>query len=113
MQKFMMFSDIPTNAQVMYPDGTLKSRAEVIKDYPILGTSMGVIGFQTDDAGTVGDLILMGYYDNINQFVDCYTAQGAQITSDMTPAQKGATITEFVNNPVSEADEALDAYLAL
>ena len=113
MQKFMMFSDIPANAQVMYPDGTIKARADVIKDYPILGTSMGVIGFTTDDAGTVGDLILMGYYDNINQFVDCYVSQGAQITSGMTPAQKCATITEFVNNPVSEQDEALDAYLAL
>lgn len=113
MQKFMMFSDIPTNAQFIYPDGTLKARADVIKDYPILGTSMGVIGFQTDDAGTVGDLILMGYYDNINSFVDCYASQGAQVTSDMTSAQKCATITEFVNNPVSEQDEALDAYLAL
>ena len=113
MQKFMMFSDIPSKAQVMYPDGTLKSRAEGIKDYPILGTSMGVIGFQTDDDGTVGDLILMGYYDNINSFVDCYASQGAQVTSDMTPAQKCAVITEFVNNPVSEADEALDAYLAM
>ena len=113
MQKFMMFSDIPANAQVMYPDGTLTSRAEVIKDYPILGTSMGVIGFQTDDAGTVGDLILMGYYDNINSFVDCYASQGAQVTSSMTNAQKCAVITEFVNNPVSEADEAVEAYLAL
>lgn len=113
MQKFMMFSDIPTNAQFMYPDGTLKARADVIKDYPILGTSMGVIGFQTDDAGTVGDLILMGYYDNINSFVDCYASQGAQVTADMTPAQKCAVITEFVNNPVSEADEAVEAYLAL
>lgn len=108
-----MFSDIPTNAQFMYPDGTLKARADVIKDYPILGTSMGVIGFQTDDAGTVGDLILMGYYDNINSFVDCYASQGAQVTADMTPAQKCAVITEFVNNPVSEADEAVEAYLAL
>ena len=113
MQKFIMFSEVPANAQVMYPDGTIKTKAEVIKDYPILGTSMGVIGFQTDDAGTVGDLILMGYYDNINSFVDCYVSQGAQVTSDMINAQKCAVITEFVNNPVSEQDEALDAYLAL
>lgn len=113
MQMFKLFSDIPTNAQIMYPDGTIKTKAEVIKDYPILGTAFGVIGFTTDDAGTVGDLIMMGYYDNINSFVDCYAGQGAQVTSDMTPAQKCATITEFVNNPVSEADEALDAYLAL
>lgn len=113
MQKFIMFSEVPENAQVMYPDGTIKTKTEVKKDYPILGTPYGVIGFTTDDAGTVGDLILMGYYDNLNSFVDCYAGQGAQITSDMTPAQKCAVITEFVNNPVSEADEALDAYLAL
>ena len=74
---------------------------------------MGVIGFQTDDAGTVGDLILMGYYDNINSFVDCYASQGAQVTADMTPAQKCEVITEFVNNPTTEADEAVEAYLAL
>ena len=113
MQKFIMFSEVPATAQVMYPDGTIKAKAEVIKDYPILGTAYGVIGFQTDDAGTVGDLILMGYYDNINSFVDCYASQGAQVSADMTPAQKCAVITEFVNNPVSEADEALDAYLAM
>ena len=111
MQKFIMFSEVPEKSQVMYPDGTIKAKAEVIKDYPILGTSFGVIGFTTDDAGTVGDLIMMGYYDNINSFVDSYTSQGAQVTSDMTNAQKCEAITEFVNNPVSEQDEALDAYL--
>ena len=111
MQKFIMFSEVPEKSQVMYPDGTTKTKAEVIKDYPILGTAFGVIGFITYDAGTVGDLILMGYYDNINQFVDSYTSQGAQITSDMTNAQKCEAITEFVNNPVYEADEAVDAYL--
>ena len=113
MQKFIMFNEVPETAQVMYPDGITKSKAEVIKDYPILGTAFGVIGFTTDDAGTVGDLIRMGYYDNINQFVDCYVAQGAQVTADMTNAEKCAVITEFVNNPVSEADAALDAYLAM
>lgn len=113
MQKFIMFSEVPANAQVMYPDGTIKTKAEVIKDYPILGTSMGVIGFTTDDAGTVGDLILMGYYDSYPAFKDCYTAQGAQVTADMSMAEGCAVITEFVNNPVSEADEALDAYLSM
>ena len=113
MQKFIMFNEVPETAQVMYPDGTTKTKADVIKDYPILGTAFGVIGFTTDDAGTVGDLIMMGYYDNINQFVDCYASQGAQVTSNMTNSEKCAVITEFVNNPVSEADEALDAYLAL
>ena len=111
MQKFIMFSDVPANAQIMYPDGTLKSRADVINDYPILGTSLGVIGFTTDDKGTVGDLIMMGYYDNINSFLDSYTSQGAQITDDMTNAQKCEAITEFVKNPTSEADDAVEAYL--
>lgn len=113
MQKFMMYEDIPQTAKIMYPDGTMKSYEEVIADHPILGTPFGVIGFTTDDAGTVGDLILMGYYDNINQFVDVYSAQGAQVTSAMTNAEKCEVITEFVNNPVSEEDEALDAYLSM
>ena len=56
---------------------------------------------------------MMGYYDNINQFVDCYAGQGAQVTDDMTSAEKCEVITEFVNNPVSEQEEALDAYLSL
>ena len=111
MQKFIMFSDVPASAQIMYPNGTTKTKDEVIKDYPVLGTSIGVIGITTDDKGTVGDLIMMGYYDNINSFVDCYASQGAQITDDMTNAQKCEAITEFVKNPTSEADEAVDAYL--
>lgn len=113
MQKFAMFSDIPENYNVLYPDGTMKTKAEVAKDYPILSTPMGVIGFTADSKGAITNPVLMGYYDNINQFVDCYAAQGAQVTDDMTPAQKCAVITEFVNNPVSEQEEALDAYLAL
>ena len=113
MQKFMMFSDVPENAQVMYPDGTIKDIAGVKADYPILGTPFGVIGFQTDSAGTVGDFIMMGYYDNINSFVDAYASQGAPVTDDMSNAEKCAVITEFVNNPVDEAEEALDAYLGM
>lgn len=111
MQKFMMFEEIPETSQVMYPDGQIKSIGEVKSEYPILGTPLGVIGFTTDDEGTVGEFILMGYYDNINSFVDTYKSQGAEITPDMTNAEKCAVITEFVNNPVSEEDEALDAYL--
>lgn len=111
MQKYMMFSDVPSSAQIMYPNGAIKTKAEVIKDYPILGTSLGVIGFTTDDKGTVGDLIMMGYYDNINSFVDCYTSQGAEITDSMTDAQKCDVITEFVKNPTTEADAAVEAYL--
>lgn len=113
MQKFIMFSEVPETSQIMYPDGTIKSKADVIKDYPVLGTPIGVIGITTDDAGTVGDLIMMGYYDNINSFVDCYASQGAQVTSDMTYAQKCEAITEFVKNPTTEADEAVDAYLSM
>ena len=113
MQKFIMFSEVPEKSQVMYPDGTIKAKADVIKDYPILGTAYGVIGFTTDDAGTVGDLIMMGYYDNINSFVDCYAGQGAQVTSDMTPAEKCAVITEFVNNPVNDDEDSLDTYLSM
>lgn len=113
MQVFKMFSEIPENYSILYPDGTIKTKAEVKKDYPILGTPMGVIGFTTDSTGAVTNPVLMGYYDNINSFVDCYVSQGAQVTSDMTPAQKCAAITEFVANPVSEADEAVEAYLAL
>lgn len=111
MQKFMMFNSLPTGSKIMYPNGKIKSMSEVKLDYPILGTPFGVIGFNTDDEGTVGDLILMGYYDNINSFVDTYKSQGVEITSDMTNAEKCAVITEFVNNPVNEEDEALDAYL--
>lgn len=113
MQKFIMFSDVPVSAQIMYPNGAIKTKDEVIKDYPVLGTPIGVIGITTDDKGTVGDLIMMGYYDNINSFLDSYTSQGAQITDDMTNAQKCEAITEFVKNPTSEADEAVEAYLAL
>ena len=111
MQKFMMFEQLPTGSKIMYPDGQIKSMGEVKSDYPILGTPLGVVGFDTDDKGTVGELILMGYYDNINRFVDTYKMQGAEVTSDMTNAEKCAVITEFVNNPVSEEDVALDAYL--
>lgn len=113
MQKFIMFSEVPNTSKIMYPNGVIKTKDEVIKDYPVLGTSVGVIGITTDNKGTVGDLIMMGYYDNINSFLDSYTSQGAQITDDMTNAQKCEAITEFVNNPVSEQEEALDAYLAL
>ena len=113
MQKFMMFEDIPENAQVMYPDGTIKDKAGVKADYPVLGTSIGVIGFTTDEAGTVGDLILMGYYDNINSFVDAYAGQGAEVTADMTNAEKCEVITEFVNNPINDDEDALDTYLSM
>ena len=113
MQKFMMFEDIPESSQVMYPDGTIKTNAEVKKDYPIFGTSLGVIGFTTDDAGTVGDLILMGFYDNLNSFVDAYVSQGCDLSEAKTNAEKCEIITEFVNNPVSEEDEALETYLNL
>ena len=109
----MMFEDVPETSQVMYPDGTIKSNAEVKKDYPILGTSLGVIGFTTDDAGTVGDLILMGYYDDVNSFVDAYTSQGCDLSAATTNAEKCAIITDFVNNPVNEADEALEAYMEM
>lgn len=111
MEKFMMFNEIPDTTMVMYQDGTIKSVDEVKVDYPILGTALGVIGFTTDDKGTVGDLIVMGYYDNINRVVDIYKMQGAEINADMTDAEKCEAITEFINNPVSEADEALDAFL--
>lgn len=110
MEKFMMFNEIPDTTMIMYQDGSLKSVNDVKVDYPILGTTLGVIGFTTDDNGTVGDLIVMGYYDNINRVVDIYKAQGAEITSDMTNTEKCAVITEFINNPVDEVDEALDAY---
>ena len=110
----MMFSDIPTSYKVMYPDGKIRTNAEVKTDYPILGTALGVIGFQTDSKGTVSDPVLMGYYDNVNSFVDAYVSQGAEVTDDMTPAQKCAVITEFVNTPQqSEEEEAIDAYLSL
>ena len=113
MQKFMMFSDIPSGAQFMYPDGTIKDRAGVVKDYPILGTAYGVIGFQTDAKGTVGDLIMMGYYDNINSFLDAYVPQGVEITDSMTNAQKCAAVTEFVANPPNSEEDALDTYLSM
>lgn len=111
MQKFMMFEDIPKSVQIMYPNGQIKSVDAVKQDYPILKTPMGVIGFNTDEYGSITDPILMGYYDNINSFVDTYKSQGVEITPDMTNAEKCAVITEFVNNPVNEEDEALDAYL--
>ena len=113
MQVFKLFSDIPEDYNILYPDGTMRSKAEVAMDYPILSTSMGVIGFTADSKGTITNPVLMSYYDNINQFVDCYAGQGAQVTDDMTSAEKCEVITEFVNNPVSEQEEALDAYLSL
>mgnify|MGYP003305134450 CR=1 FL=1 len=113
MQKFMMFEDIPETSQIMYPNGAIKTKDEVKTDYPILATKFGVIGITTDDEGTVGELIMMGYYDDVNRFVDTYKSQGAEVTSDMTYAEKCEAITEFVNNPVDEAEDALDSYLAM
>lgn len=113
MQVFAPFSSIPDSYTIMYPDGQMKKKSEVIKDYPILGTALGVIGFQTDSSGTVSDPVLMGYYDNLNSAVDAYVSQGAEVTDDMTPAQKCAAITEFVNNPINDDEDALDTYLSM
>lgn len=113
MLKFIMFNEIPETSQIMLPNGEIESVEQVKARYPILKTPLGVIGFTTDDEGTVGELILMGYYDNINSFVDTYKSQGVEITPDMTNSEKCAVITEFVNNPVSEEDEALDAFLSM
>ena len=52
MQVFKLFSDIPEDYNILYPDGTMRSKAEVAMDYPILSTSMGVIGFTADSKGT-------------------------------------------------------------
>lgn len=108
-----MFKDIPTSSKIMKPNGEIRTNSELRSDYPILGTSLGVIGFTTDDAGTVGDLIIMGYYDNINSCVDSYVKMGCDLSEATTNAEKCAIITEFVNNPVNEADVALEAYMEM
>lgn len=113
MQRFIMFSEVPSSTKMMYPDGQIKTKAQVIEDYPVLGTSIGVIGITTDSKGTIGDLVMMGYYDNIHRFVDSYTSQGADVPESLTNAQKCAVITDFVNNPPSEEEDALDTYLAM
>lgn len=110
MQKFMMFKDLPESTQVMYPNGVIKTKEEVEADYPILATPYGVIGFVTY---AKDDGILMQYYNHIYQFANTYKSQGAEVTTDMSHVEICEVITEFVNNPVSEADEALDAYLNL
>lgn len=110
MQKFMMFKDLPESTQVMYPSGVVKTTEEVKADYPILATPYGVIGFITY---ANDDSILMQYYNHVYQFADTYKSQGVEVTFSMSHAKICEVITEFVNNPVSEADEALDAYLNL
>lgn len=113
MQRFMMFEDVPETSKIMYPDGSTKTKEEVKKDYPILATPLGVIGFTADDSGTVGDPILMGYYDDVVSMCDSFISQGCDLSEAKTNAEKCAVITDFVNNPVSEEDAALEAYLAL
>jgi len=113
MQKIIMFEDVPEACQVMFPNGEIKTKDEVKAKYPILGTNLGVIGITTGDDGTLGELIMMGRYDNINQLVDIYREQGAEFTPEMTNAEKCEVITEFINNPVTEGDAALDAFLSM
>ena len=113
MQKFMMFEDIPENATIMYPDHSCHTKDEVKNDYPILATPLGMIGFTTDAAGTVGDFIFMGYFDSVNVFRDVYVKQGAEVTPEMSNAEACEVITEFVNNPPNDEEDALDTYLSM
>ena len=98
MQKYMMFSDMKA-PQIMYPNGTMKSREEVVADYPILGTPLGVIGVRCDDNGVVGDLALMESYNNLYAIVDAYKAQGVVFPDGSSNAKKCEIITTFVNSP--------------
>lgn len=103
MQKYMMFEDMKAQ-QIMYPTGMIKSREDVIKDYPILGTPFGVIGIRCNDSGTVEDLVFMEYYNNVYAFVDSYKDDVA-FTEGMSNAQKCDAITAFVNTPKAEIAE--------
>lgn len=100
MQKYMMFKDMKAS-QIMYPSGALKTRDEVIADYPIFGTDFGVIGINCGDDGEVGDLAMMFYYGNIVMLVDSYK-DNVTFTDGMTNAQKCDAITAFVNQPKTE-----------
>lgn len=94
-----MFEDVPEGATIMYPSGTMKTKAEVKQDYPVLGTPIGLIGITVKSDGKMTNPILMGYYDNIISFESNYEAQGVVFTEDMTNAQKCDAVTEFVNQP--------------
>lgn len=98
MMKYMMFEDMKAD-KVMYPIGKIKTRDEVIEDYPIFGTGLGVIGVDVDENGNIGDIARMGYFDNIEKFVSFYKEQGVEFTEGMTNAEKCEAITAFVNQP--------------
>ena len=113
MFKYMMFEDIPKDAKIMHPSGLIETVEQVIERYPILGTEVGVIGFATDEKGTVGKMISMGAYGNIHTFTESFAKQGADITDDMTNAEKCDAITEFANEPINDDEDALDTYLSM
>lgn len=98
MQKYMMFSDMKAK-QIMYPNGAIKTRDEVIADYPILGTPLGVVGIRCEDNGVVEDLALMESYNNLYAIVDAYKAQGVVFPDGISNAEKCEIITTFVNSP--------------
>ena len=113
MQVYKPMEEFADSTQFMEPDGSISTKAEIIQKYPILGTKFGVVVFVTDSAGTVEELVMMVGYENINMVDDIFIAEGADITLDMTIAEKCAGITEFVNNRTSEEEDALDSYLAM
>lgn len=102
MQKYVMFEDVPADYKVMYPSGKIKTKDEVIGDYPVLGTPMGVVGVTVTKDGVLTNPIRMGSYYDIMTLEDTYEAQGCAIDDGLTNAEKCEVITEFVNQPSSE-----------
>lgn len=113
MQIYKPMEEFADSQMFMEQDGSISTKEQIIKKYPILGTKYGVVLFATDSAGTIEDVVMMYAYENINIIDDIFIAEGADITLDMTVAEKCAGITEFVNNRTSDEEDALDSYLAM
>ena len=113
MFKYMMFEEIPESSMIMKPDGAIRTNMELKIDYPIFNTNLGVIGFSTDEAGSIRDPIIMGFYGDIYGLLDSCKRMGHEIPSDVSNSEKCAIITELLNNPINEEEEALDAYLEM
>lgn len=112
MQKYLPFSEVP-DVMIMFPDGSLHTKAETAEIYTILATDMGVIGVTANDDGSLTDPVCMASYDNINVLTPSFSSMGCDFSAAKTISEKCAVITDFVNNPVNEEDEALEAYLSL
>lgn len=112
MQKYLPFFEVP-DVMIMFPDGSLHTKAETAEIYTILATDMGVIGVTANDDGSLTNPVCMASYDNINVLTPSFSSMGCDFSAAKTISEKCAVITDFVNNPVNEEEEAIETYLSL